>query len=142
MYQLRFSRGLHNFSLGLALVELVKNTRWTWTINSHFLNLAKFTKRFRQVKQVHVLNYNYEDLCWPLIDTYKLAVTRWYLYLVRFEFCRRKKKCHFLAVILHPGWNHPYKNHPTPPPPVSPLGSLCSLQPLLKKVIKLVSLVW
>ena len=91
MYQLRVSRGPHNFCLGLALVELVKNTWWTWTINTHLYYLAKFTKRFRQVQQVQALNKNYEDLCWPLIDAYKLAVTRQYLYLVKYKFSRRKK---------------------------------------------------
>ena len=47
MYQLRVSKGPNNFCLGLALVELVKNTWWTWTINTHLYYLAKFTKRFR-----------------------------------------------------------------------------------------------
>ena len=56
MYQLRVSRGPHNFCLGLALVKLVKNTLRTWTINTHFYYLAKFTKRFREFQQVQALN--------------------------------------------------------------------------------------
>ena len=60
IYQLRVSSGPHIFCLGLALVELVKNT---WTIDTHFYYLAMFTKLFRQVKQVQALNKNYEDLC-------------------------------------------------------------------------------
>ena len=35
---------------------------------------AKFTRCFRQVQQVKVPKKNHEDLCWPLIDTYKLIV--------------------------------------------------------------------
>ena len=104
-YQLRVSRGPHIFCLGLALIELVKHTWWTFT---HFYYLAKFTKRFRQVQQVQALNKNYEDLCWPLIDAYKLAVTHQYLYLMKYEFSRRKEHSHFLGVVLLPGWNHPH----------------------------------
>ena len=63
IYQLRVSRGPHHFCLGLALVALVKNMWLTWTINTHFYYLAKFTMRFRQVQQVQALNKNYEDLC-------------------------------------------------------------------------------
>ena len=37
----------------------------------------------------------------------KLTVTRQYLYLVKYRFSRRNKYCHFLGVILCPGWNHP-----------------------------------
>ena len=74
----------------------------------HLYLLAKFTKCFKQVQQVKVLNKGHEDLCWPLIDTYKLAVYRQYLYLVIYRSHRRKKLSHFLGVILRPGWNHPY----------------------------------
>ena len=69
-----------------------QNTWWTWIINTHFYYLAKFTKRFRQVQQVQALNKKkYEDLCSPLIDAYKLAVTRQYLFLVKYKLSRRKK---------------------------------------------------
>ena len=40
---------------------------------------------------MQALNKNCEDLCWPLIDTYKLAVPRQYLYLVKFKFHSDKK---------------------------------------------------
>ena len=40
----------------------------------HLYFLAKFTKCFRQVKQVKVLKNYYGDLCGPLTDTYKLIV--------------------------------------------------------------------
>ena len=40
---------------------------------------------------MQALNKNYEDLCSPLIDTYKLAVIRQYLYLVIYKSYRRKK---------------------------------------------------
>ena len=95
IYQLKVTRGLCNFCLGLTLVELGKNTRWTWTTNTHLYCLAKLTKHFRQVQQVQALNINYEDLCWLLIDAYKLAVTRQYLYLVKYKFSRSKKLSHF-----------------------------------------------
>ena len=68
----------------------------------HLYFLAKFTKPFRQVQQVKVPNKDHEDLCGPLIDTYKLAVTRQYLYLLKYKF-RPKKIAPFLGVILRPG---------------------------------------
>ena len=110
MYQFTAGRGHHDFGLGLALVELVKNTWWSWTIITHFYHLAKFTKRLRQVQQVQALNKIYGDFCSPLIFVCKLAVTRQYLYLVRYKFSCRKNRSHFLGVILRPGWNHPYIN--------------------------------
>ena len=48
MYQLRFSRGPHNLFLDFYLLNLYK----------HLVNLKK----------------DYEDLCWPLIDKYKLIL--------------------------------------------------------------------
>ena len=45
------------------------------TIEMHLYLLAKFTKCFIQVQQVEVINKGHEDLCWPLIDTYKLLYT-------------------------------------------------------------------
>ena len=95
---------MHLLNLSDALGELCQK------IEIHLHLLTKFTKCFIQVQQMHALKLYYEDLCWPLIDSYKLAVTHQYLYLLRFEFCRRKKWGHFFAVILRPGWNHPYVN--------------------------------
>ena len=40
MYRSRVSRGPNFFSLGLALVELVKNTLGTWTNNSHLAKIG------------------------------------------------------------------------------------------------------
>ena len=70
----------------------------------NFNLLAKFTKCFRQVQQVKVLNKDHEDLCWTLIDTYKLAVYCQYLFLVKYWSHHRKKYWNFLRVILNPGW--------------------------------------
>ena len=94
----------HLLNLSKVLGELGQE------IEMHLYLLAKFTKCFKQVQQVKVLNKGHEDLCWPLIDTYKLAVYRQYLYLVIYRSHRRKKLSHFLGVILRPGWNHPYRH--------------------------------
>ena len=85
----------------------------------HLLNLLNLDKyytfklfgqvhqAFRQVKQVQASNKYYEYLCRPLIDTYKLAVTRQYFYLVKLKFCRGKKSSNFqesfsaLGEIIH-----------------------------------------
>ena len=40
----------------------------------HLYFLVKFTKCFRQVKQVKVLKNDFGDLYWPLNDAYKLIV--------------------------------------------------------------------
>ena len=97
----------HLLNLSKVLGELGQE------IEMHLYLLAKFTKCFKQVQQVKVLNKGHEDLCWPLIDTYKLAVYRQYLYLVIYRSHRRKKLSHFLGVILHPGWNHQYMPMPS-----------------------------
>ena len=40
---------------------------------------------------MQTLNKNYEDFFCPLVDAYKLAVTRLYLYLVKYKISRKKK---------------------------------------------------
>ena len=80
-----FVKDFHFLNLYKALGELGHK------IEMHFYLLAKFTKYFRQVQQVKVLNKDYEDLYGPLIVTYKLAVYRQYLYLVKYRSHRRKK---------------------------------------------------
>ena len=92
----------HLLNLSKALGEFGQK------IEMHLHLEAKFTECFRQVQQVKVLKKDHEDLCWTLIDTYKLAVYCQNLFLVIYWSHCRKKLCHFLRVILCPGWNHPY----------------------------------
>ena len=62
-------QGFYLLNLSKTLGELSQQ------IEMHLHFLAKFTKCFRQVQQVKVLKKNdNEDLCWTVIDTYKLAV--------------------------------------------------------------------
>ena len=58
---------VHLLHLSKALGELGQK------IEMHLHWLAKFTKCFRQVQKVKVLKKDQKDLCWTLIDTYKLA---------------------------------------------------------------------
>ena len=80
---------------------------WTWPKNKnkmHSYLLAKFTKCFRQVQQVKVLNKDQEDLCWRFIDKYKLAVYHQYSYLVKY-WSRRRKNCP-TGRMTHKEWNN------------------------------------
>ena len=47
----------------------------------------------------------FEDFCWTLIDTYKLAVYCQYLFLIIYWSHRRKKLSYFLRAILRLVWN-------------------------------------
>ena len=61
------------------------------TKNTYVYYLAKFTRCFMQVQQVQVLNWNHEYLSLSLIDTYRLTVTRQYIYEVNYySHCKKK----------------------------------------------------
>ena len=64
IYQYIVRRGPCDLSSGLLLVELVyKNLVNLAKKFKYSYLLAKFTKCFRQVQQVKVLNKDHEDLC-------------------------------------------------------------------------------